>query len=74
MNPWYEKNRLNSINDWHQHVTEADKLLLEYLDVMLESSDIKNLLEIGRGGSDFSLSVIQGILFSITRSNCHRLL
>jgi len=56
MNPWYEKNISNGINDWHQHVRAADKKLLDFIKSYIAKSDPLKILEVGCGGGDFTRS------------------
>lgn len=56
MNPWYSKNKEQGINDWHQHVTEADNVLREKIVRDISKKKPGKVLEVGCGGGDFTLS------------------
>lgn len=59
MNPWYTKNRSNGINDWHQHVLKADSIFLDKLLHSIAKNFPKNVIELGCGAGDFTLSYSQ---------------
>ena len=56
MNPWYLKNHENGLNDWHQHVVEADQKLLNEVKKAITKVKPESVLEVGCGGGDFTLS------------------
>lgn len=56
MNPWYEKNKDNNVNDWHQQIESLNKVFYEELSNYILKNKPAKIIEAACGGGNFTLS------------------